>query len=74
MVKVRWTPYWSIEEGTGCVEESHERLHPGDRAASRGAFRIGVDFSSALRALDGGAALRRPSAAAGASGWEEAVK
>ena len=22
LVRVRWTPYWSIAEGTGCVEES----------------------------------------------------
>ena len=27
LVRVRWTPYWSIERGTGCVEESPGGVH-----------------------------------------------
>ncbi len=39
LVRVRWTPYWSIEEGIGCVEESPEASHGSpcprpDRSAS----------------------------------------
>ena len=32
LVKVRWTPYWSIEEGTGCVEESPSGFTRVDRS------------------------------------------
>jgi hypothetical protein len=52
LVKVHWTPYWSIEQGTGCVEQS-----PGGyttlNVTEPGRFRVGVDFSP-LRAVDRG--------------------
>jgi hypothetical protein len=52
LVRVHWTPYWSIEQGTGCVEQS-----PGGfttlEVDEPGRFRVGVDFAP-LRALDRG--------------------
>jgi hypothetical protein len=69
LVKVRWTPYWSIEEGTGCVEES-ARGFTRVTIAEQGRLKIGVDFSP-LRALSGGRrCANRPPVR---SGWEEAV-
>ncbi len=70
VVQVRWTPYWSIEEGTGCVEES-TRGFTRVIAPEPGRFRIGVDFSP-LRALDGG--QRCADHPPVTSGWEEAAK
>ena len=52
LVRVRWTPYWSISEGIGCVEES-----PGGftrvTVPEAGRLRIGVSFAP-WRAIDGG--------------------
>jgi hypothetical protein len=52
LVRVHWTPYWSIERGNGCVAQA-----PGDYtmidATTPGRFRIGVDFAP-LRAIDAG--------------------
>ena len=70
LVKVRWTPYWSIEEGTGCVEES-ARGFTRVTVPEQGLLKIGVDFSP-LRALDRG--QRCADRPAVRSGWEEAVK
>jgi hypothetical protein len=53
LVRVHWTPYWSIEQGDGCVEQGPGDLTMVD-ASAPGRFRVGVDFSP-LRALDGGA-------------------
>jgi hypothetical protein len=52
LVKVHWTPYWSIEQGTGCVEQSRGGYTTLD-VTEPGRFRVGVDFSP-LRALDRG--------------------
>ncbi|MGH2983043.1 MAG: hypothetical protein ACRDK5_02115 [Solirubrobacterales bacterium] len=52
LVRVHWTPYWSIEQGTGCVEQSPGGYTTLD-VTEPGRFRVGVDFSP-LRALDGG--------------------
>jgi hypothetical protein len=52
LVRVHWTPYWSIEQGTGCVEQSPRGYTTLD-VTEPGRFRVGVDFSP-LRALDGG--------------------
>jgi hypothetical protein len=52
LVRVHWTPYWSIEQGTGCVEQSPGGYTTLD-VSEPGRFRVGVDFSP-LRALDGG--------------------
>lgn len=70
VVKVRWTPYWSIEEGTGCLEES-TRGFTRVIVPEQGRLRIGVDFSP-LRALDRG--QRCADHPPVTSGWEEAVK
>ena len=69
LVKVNWTPYWSIEQGTGCVEQSLR----GDtilQVKEPGRFRIGVDVAP-WRALSGGprCANRPPPT----GGWEHAV-
>jgi hypothetical protein len=49
LVRVHWTPYWSIEQGSGCVEQA-----PGGYTildvATPGRFRVGVDFAP-LRAI-----------------------
>ena len=52
LVRVRWTPYWSIEEGIGCVEESPSGF-TRVTVPEPGPIRVGVDFSP-LRALSGG--------------------
>lgn len=52
LVRVHWTPYWSIEQGTGCVEQSPGGYTTLD-VTEPGRFRVGVDFSP-LRALDRG--------------------
>jgi hypothetical protein len=52
LVRVHWTPYWSIEQGVGCVEQSPAGFTTLD-VQDPGRFRVGVDFSP-LRALDGG--------------------
>jgi hypothetical protein len=70
LVKVRWTPYWTIEEGTGCVEES-ARGFTRVTVPEQGPIKIGVDFSP-LRALDRG--QRCADHPPVRSGWEEAVK
>ncbi len=69
LVKVNWTPYWSIEEGTGCVEQSPR----GDtvlQVKEPGRFRVGVDFAP-WRALSGGPRCANRPPATG--GWERAV-
>ena len=70
LVRVRWTPYWQIAEGTGCVEESPTGF---TRVTLReaGRLKIGVDFSP-LRALSGG--RRCADNPPPTSGWEEAVR
>jgi hypothetical protein len=52
LVRVHWTPYWSIEQGTGCVEQSAGGYTILD-VTEPGRFRVGVDFSP-IRALDRG--------------------
>ena len=37
LVRVHWTPYWSIEQGTGCVEQAPGRLHDARRHDARAA-------------------------------------
>ncbi len=53
LVRVHWTPYWSIEQGSGCVEQA-----PADYTlldvTTPGRFRVGVDFAP-WRAIDDGA-------------------
>jgi hypothetical protein len=52
LVRVHWTPYWSIQRGTGCVEQA-----PGGYTMldieTPGRFRVGIDFSP-LRAVESG--------------------
>jgi hypothetical protein len=52
LVRVRWTPYWSIERGTGCVEQAPDGYTMLD-AETPGRFRVGVDFSP-VRAISSG--------------------
>ena len=70
LVRVRWTPYWSISEGTGCVEESPTGFTRVTVPES-GRLKIGVDFSP-FRALSGG--KRCATNPLPTSGWEEAVR
>jgi hypothetical protein len=53
LVRVHWTPYWSIERGSGCVGPAPAGYTMLD-AGTPGRFRVGVDFSP-LRAINGGA-------------------
>ena len=52
LVRVHWTSYWSIEQGTGCVEQA-----PGGYTmldiTTPGRFRVGIDFSP-VRAVSSG--------------------
>jgi hypothetical protein len=49
LVRVHWTPYWSIEQGSGCVEQAPGGYTMID-VTTPGRFRIGIDFSP-LRAV-----------------------
>ena len=44
LVRVHWTPYWSIEQGNGCVEEAPGGYTMID-VANPGRFRVGIDFT-----------------------------
>ena len=52
LVRVRWTRYWSIERGSGCVEEAPDGYTMLD-VETPGRFRVGVDVSP-LRAISSG--------------------
>jgi hypothetical protein len=52
LVRVHWTPYWSIEQGTGCVEQGPAGYTMLD-VTTPGRFRIGIDFSP-VRAVSSG--------------------
>jgi hypothetical protein len=52
LVRVRWTPYWSIERGSGCVEEAPDGYTMLD-VQTPGRFRVGVDVTP-LRAISSG--------------------
>jgi hypothetical protein len=44
LVRVHWTPYWSIEQGTGCVEQAPGGYTMID-VTTPGRFRVGIDFT-----------------------------
>jgi hypothetical protein len=44
LVRVHWTPYWSIEKGTGCVEQAPGGYTMID-VTTPGRFRVGIDFT-----------------------------
>ncbi len=44
LVRVHWTPYWSIERGSGCVEQAPDSYTMLD-VETPGRFRVGVDFA-----------------------------
>ncbi len=69
-VRVRWTPYWALEEGSGCVRESLQGF-TRVQAQEPGRIRVGVSFTP-WRAFDGGprCAQNPPPTA----GWEEAAR
>jgi hypothetical protein len=52
LVRVHWTPYWSIQQGSGCVEEAPGGYTMLD-VQTPGRFRVGVDFSP-WRAISSG--------------------
>jgi hypothetical protein len=52
LVRVHWTPYWSIEQGTGCVEQAPGGYTMLD-VQTPGRFRVGIDFSP-VRAISSG--------------------
>jgi hypothetical protein len=52
LVRVNWTPYWSIEQGTGCVEQAPAGYTMLD-VETPGRFRVGIDFSP-VRAISAG--------------------
>ena len=52
LVRVHWTPYWSIEQGTGCVEQAPGAYTMLD-VETPGRFRVGIDFSP-VRAISSG--------------------
>ncbi|MGZ6256522.1 MAG: hypothetical protein ACXWMB_05860, partial [Candidatus Limnocylindria bacterium] len=52
LVRVHWTSYWSIEQGTGCVEQAPGGYTMID-VTTPGRFRVGIDFSP-VRAVSSG--------------------
>jgi hypothetical protein len=52
LVRVHWTPYWSIEQGSGCVEQAPGGYTMLD-VQTPGRFRVGIDFSP-VRAISSG--------------------
>jgi hypothetical protein len=52
LVRVHWTPYWSVEQGAGCVEQGPAGYTMLD-VTTPGRFRIGIDFSP-VRAVSSG--------------------
>ena len=44
LVRVHWTPYWSIEQGSGCVEQAPGGYTMLD-VTTPGRFRVGIDFA-----------------------------
>jgi hypothetical protein len=56
LVRVHWTPYWSIEQGTGCVEQAPGGYTMLD-VQTPGRFRVGIDFSP-VRAISSGPRCR----------------
>jgi hypothetical protein len=62
LVRVRWTPYWSISRGAGCVQESPTGF-TRVTVDEPGRVRVGVSFTP-WRALDGGRRCADPPAAA----------
>jgi hypothetical protein len=69
-VRVRWTPYWAIEQGTGCVRESlsgFTRLE----AEEPGRFRVGVSYAPWRAFDDGPRCAEKPPPT---SGWEESAR
>ncbi|HEY2215860.1 MAG TPA: hypothetical protein VGH21_00080, partial [Solirubrobacteraceae bacterium] len=45
-VRVRFTPYWSVSEGDGCVQRARDGFTEV-RARTAGTLRVGIDFSLA---------------------------
>jgi len=69
-IRVRWTPYWSIEDGSGCLRES---LRGFTRLEAHDAGRIKVRANFApWRALDRGPNCAHEPPPTG--GWEESVR
>jgi hypothetical protein len=52
-VRVRFTPYWTVSSGVGCVEEAAGGW-TAVRVARPGTLHVGIDFSLA-RIFDHGA-------------------
>jgi hypothetical protein len=52
LVRVHWTAYWSIEQGSGCVEQAPGGYTMLD-VQTPGRFRVGIDFSP-VRAISSG--------------------
>jgi hypothetical protein len=69
LVKVNWTPYWSIEQGAGCVEQSPRGM-TNLQVSKPGRVRIGVDFAPWRALSHGPRCANRPPAT---GGWERAV-
>ena len=57
LVRVHWTPYWSIDRGSGCVEEAPGGYTMID-VATPGRFRVGIDFAP-WRAVSSGPRCRQ---------------
>jgi hypothetical protein len=56
LVRVNWTPYWSIEQGSGCVLQAPGGYTMLD-VQTPGRFRVGIDFSP-VRAISSGPRCR----------------
>jgi len=69
LVRVHWTPYWSIEQGTGCVEQAPGGYTMLD-VETPGRFRVGIDFSPVRAISSGPRCHEEPALEYGSSGTE----
>jgi hypothetical protein len=69
LVRVRWTPYWEVEKGTGCVEEADGFTRV--TVEEPGRLRLGVSFAPWRALASGPRCSTEPPAPTG--GWEQAL-
>ncbi len=69
LVRVRWTPYWSVAKGTGCVEEANGFTRV--RVQEPGRIRLDVSFAPWRALASGPRCSEEPPPPSG--GWEHSL-
>jgi hypothetical protein len=70
LVRVRWTPYWEVAKGTGCVEEATGGF-TRVRVEEPGKMRLAINFAPWRALASGPRCSTEPPPPSG--GWEHAV-